>query len=124
MNNKFIQFTSLVLLSVLFSMTTMAADMTVGEKTYQQACAMCHASGVANAPILGKKSDWVERSKKGTEALVNSAINGLGAMPAKGGQAQLSDSDVAAAVDFMLIALDKEEPAESAAVPLETKPLV
>ena len=106
---------SAALLGLLINLNLYASDDAVGAKTYQQACAMCHASGVAAAPILGNKDNWVERLKKDKSELYNSAINGLGAMPAKGGQAQISDADVSAAVDFMLEALEKtdEELAES-----------
>ena len=82
-----------------------AVESTLGKDTYQAACAMCHASGVAGAPITGASDQWAERIGKGQEVLNNSAINGLGAMPAKGGQTQLSDEAVSAAVAFMLIEL-------------------
>ena len=107
-----LKFSSLMLFAVLMVSNAFAADAEAGKKTYQQACAMCHASGVAGAPVIGKKADWIERAKKGNDALYASANNGLGAMPAKGGQAQLSDADVVAAVDYMLEALDGEQSAE------------
>ncbi len=77
-------------------------EMSPGESTYQQACAMCHAAGVADAPIMGEQGAWAERIALGREALINSSINGKGFMPPKGGQTQLSDEDVIAAVDFMI----------------------
>ena len=83
--------------------TTVATSAAaLGEKTYQAACAMCHDSGVAGAPVTGDASQWTDRMSKGTEVLGNNAINGLGAMPAKGGQTQLSDEAVLAAVSYML----------------------
>ena len=75
----------------------------VGKETYQAACTMCHASGVAGAPVTGAKDQWTERLSKGQAELTKSAINGIGAMPAKGGQSQLSDEDVVAAVAYMLL---------------------
>jgi len=72
-----------------------------GEKTYNQACVACHASGAAGAPKLGDKAAWAPRLKTGMEALYAAALKGKGAMPAKGGQAALSDADVKAAVDYM-----------------------
>jgi cytochrome c5 len=73
-----------------------------GEEVYQKACAACHAEGVAGAPKVGDLEAWKPRLEKGPEALVQSAVNGVGTMPAKGGMADLTDEDVAAAVNFMI----------------------
>ena len=79
-----------------------AVATTVGEKVYQQACQMCHEAGVAGAPMTGNAAAWTDRIAKGRDKLVENAINGIGVMPPKGGQSQLSDEDVAAAVDFLI----------------------
>lgn len=79
-----------------------AVATTVGEKVYQQACQMCHEAGVAGAPMTGDAAAWADRIAKGRDMLVESAINGIGVMPPKGGQSQLSDEDVAASVDFLI----------------------
>jgi cytochrome c5 len=76
-----------------------AAD---GKLVYVQACAMCHAQGVAGAPRLGDRSAWQPRVASGKDALLASVLKGKGAMPAKGGNASLSDADVKAAVEFIL----------------------
>jgi cytochrome c553 len=73
-----------------------------GEQVYNSACKVCHQAGVAGAPKLGDQAIWNERAKKGLDGLLNSSINGLGAMPAKGGNASLSDADVKSAVEYML----------------------
>lgn len=73
-----------------------------GEAVYQKACAACHAEGVAGAPKTGDVEAWKARIEKGPEALIQSAINGVGTMPAKGGVAELTDEDVAAATNFMI----------------------
>ena len=73
-----------------------------GAETYTQACAACHATGAAGAPKLGDKAAWEPRIAQGTDTLYASVLNGKGAMPAKGGQMQLSDDDVKAAVDYMV----------------------
>jgi cytochrome c len=75
---------------------------TLGQDTYQAACALCHTAGLAGAPVTGDATQWQERLAKGEEALGQSSLNGIGAMPAKGGQAQLSDEAVLAAVKYML----------------------
>lgn len=73
-----------------------------GEKIYQQACQMCHAAGVAGAPMTGDATTWAGRIEQGRDKLLISALQGIGVMPAKGGQMQLSDEEVASALDYML----------------------
>ncbi len=73
-----------------------------GEAVYKKACMACHTAGVAGAPKTGDKAVWAARLKAGKQALYTAAIKGKGTMPAKGGQAALSDAEVRAAVDFML----------------------
>jgi cytochrome c5 len=75
-----------------------------GESTYKQACAACHAMGVAGAPKFGDKALWAPRIKAGMDALYASVIKGKGAMPPKGGNVTLADADVKAAVDYMVSA--------------------
>ena len=72
-----------------------------GETVYNGACAACHAAGIAGAPTTGDAGIWAERIAKGMEVLYANANNGIGAMPARGGQS-LSDEEVMAAVDFMV----------------------
>lgn len=72
-----------------------------GEALYKQACQVCHAAGVANAPKLGDKAAWAPRLKQGMPALVQSVVKGKGAMPPKGGTTA-SDAELKAAVDFMV----------------------
>lgn len=78
------------------------AEEVNGETVYNGACAACHSAGVAGAPIVGNADQWSARIAKGNDALYIGAINGIGAMPAKGGQAGLSDEQVKAAVDYMI----------------------
>jgi cytochrome c5 len=72
-----------------------------GGAIYAQACQVCHMAGAAGAPIPGS-DQWAERAQKGLEQLAYNAINGINAMPAKGGRADLSDAEVTAAVEHML----------------------
>ncbi|MDX2428043.1 MAG: c-type cytochrome [Xanthomonadales bacterium] len=73
-----------------------------GEKVYQQACLMCHAAGVAGSPMTGDAAAWSARIAQGREKMVSNSINGIGVMPPKGGQTQLSDEEVASAVDYLI----------------------
>lgn len=77
-----------------------------GEDTYNKTCMACHGTGAAGAPKIGDKADWGPRVAQGKQTLYDHAIKGFtgqkGAMPPKGGAAQLSDDEVKAAVDFMV----------------------
>ncbi len=79
-----------------------AVDNKEGEKAYRNSCFACHDMGIAGSPKLGDKAAWVDRIATGNDALYASAIKGKGAMPAKGGNAGLSDEAVSAAVDYMV----------------------
>ncbi|MBA2492734.1 MAG: cytochrome c5 family protein [Gammaproteobacteria bacterium] len=85
--------------------TAAGASMTAGKKTYESVCASCHGTGMAGAPKYGDKAAWASHLKEGKTHLYETAINGGGAMPPKGGNPQLSDEDVKAAVDYMLNAV-------------------
>lgn len=73
-----------------------------GEQVYKAACSACHQAGIAGAPKIDDQAAWSDRAKVGLGQLVHSAVNGKGAMPAKGGNASLSDAEVKSAVEFML----------------------
>lgn len=83
------------------AMTTSEPLVIDGADVYASACQACHMSGAAGAPKLGSDM-WAERSAKGLDALVYSAVNGLNAMPARGGRPDLSDAEITAAVEYML----------------------
>ena len=78
-----------------------AADLS-GDQVYQQVCASCHAAGVLNAPKPGDAAAWETRLAKGIDTVYANAINGIGAMPAKGGRADMSDEAIKAAVDHLI----------------------
>ena len=73
-----------------------------GKGTYGASCAACHATGAAGAPKLGDKGAWKSRIGQGMDTLFDHAINGFKGMPAKGGNASLSDEAVQAAVEYMV----------------------
>lgn len=76
-----------------------------GEETYKQICSACHAQGVAGAPKTGDKAAWASLIKEGLDDLVKTAIAGKqspkGVMPPRGGDATLSDYEVARAVVYL-----------------------
>ena len=82
------------------------AEPRPGDKVYAIACVACHGAGVAGAPRVGDAATWSARVAQGTEVLYDHAINGYsgsaGYMPPKGGNPDLSDDEVKAAVDYMV----------------------
>jgi cytochrome c5 len=73
-----------------------------GAAVYSSVCMACHAAGVAGAPKTGDKAAWAPRIATGTAALVKSVTNGKGAMPPKGGGADLTDAEIKAAVAHLV----------------------
>ena len=71
------------------------------EMLYASVCAACHNTGAAGAPITGSPA-MIERAGKGMDTLMQSALNGLNAMPARGGRADLSDEQVQVIIEFMI----------------------
>ncbi|MDN3399136.1 c-type cytochrome [Psychrobacter sp. APC 3426] len=72
-----------------------------GKAVYNAVCQTCHGAGLLGSPILGDAGAWGARIAKGTDTLYTHAINGFGAMPAKGG-ADIADEEVQNAVDYMI----------------------
>jgi len=77
-----------------------------GKPVFDQYCAICHASGVGGAPIVGDIEAWAPRIAQGMDQMVGHAVDGYqgdaGMMPAKGGFSQLSDEEVRQAVQAMV----------------------
>ena len=95
--------TEVAVTNASISVGTFARD---GAQVFNQSCAVCHASGIAGAPKLGDQVQWKSRLAKGTKLLYVSALEGMssttGVMPAKGGNTSLSDTEVKAAVDYIV----------------------
>lgn len=72
-----------------------------GEEIYNSVCTTCHASGALNAPRAGEAADWAARLPQGFDALLASVTNGKGAMPAKGGGADLTDVELKRATAYL-----------------------
>ena len=77
-----------------------------GPQVYNTACLACHAAGVAGAPVLGDAAAWAPRIAQGVEILTKHAIEGYqgeaGYMPPKGGRTDLSDDEIAAAIEYIV----------------------
>ena len=73
-----------------------------GENLVKAHCQNCHADGKDGAPHIGNMTDWQPRLQKGVDSLVQSAVRGHKAMPARSGMNHLSDADLKAAVTYMV----------------------
>jgi cytochrome c5 len=93
-----------VLAAATLTLTASLSHANDGKEVYNQACAMCHVPGLANAPKFGDKAAWEPRIKAGRDAMMTAVLKGKGAMPAKGGNPKLTDEQIGAALDFMLAA--------------------
>lgn len=72
-----------------------------GDAVFKTTCAACHASGAAGAPKVGDAGAWGPRIAQGYDKVLDHALHGLRAMPAKGGNPDLDDVEVARAVVYM-----------------------
>ncbi len=82
------------------SRTAQAPDRT-GEQIVQARCIKCHETGEGGAPKIGDRTAWIPRIKQGLDVVVRSAIKGHGGMPARGGQADITDAEMRSAVIYM-----------------------
>jgi cytochrome c5 len=81
--------------------TAAASGPRSGEDIVKSACLACHQAGVANAPKIGDKAAWGPRIKTGLNGMLAVAIKGKGAMPPRGGVADLSDFELSRAIVHM-----------------------
>jgi cytochrome c5 len=99
--------------------STAAPSAAAVEKTPKEivstVCSACHGTGVLGAPKLGDKAAWEPRLAQGFDTLVQHATHGFKAMPAKGGNASLTDAQVRGAVAQMLEQAGLPVPAQAAA---------
>jgi cytochrome c5 len=72
-----------------------------GEEVVKAQCFKCHESGKGGAPKIGDRDAWIPRLKEGLDSTVRSAMKGHGGMPARGGLADLSDSELRSAVIYL-----------------------
>jgi len=73
-----------------------------GKQVYDKVCAACHVAGTLGAPKTGDKAAWEPRFAQGMDTLVNHAINGIRAMPAKGGDPSLTEANIHDSIAYML----------------------
>ena len=77
------------------------ATVSKAEKIYEASCSACHANAAIGAPVLGDKEAWAEVVSKGIDTVYANALNGINAMPPKGG-ADISEQELKEVVDYMI----------------------
>ncbi len=79
--------------------------LAAGKTVYDANCGACHEAGMMGAPKPGDKAAWSARIAQGIEVMTKKSIDGFtgkaGAMPAKGGNASLTNEEITNAVAFM-----------------------
>lgn len=73
-----------------------------GQTEYEASCASCHANAAIGAPVLGDKAAWAKVMEKGLDKVYENGINGINAMPPKGGNMDLSDEKMKEIIDYMI----------------------
>jgi cytochrome c len=81
---------------------TDGGSVSKAEKLYEASCKLCHGNDTMGAPKVGDASTWDAVMKKGMDKVLVNAIKGTGAMPPKGGNMDLSDTDVKEIVEYMI----------------------
>jgi len=90
-----------------------------GEEVFNESCTSCHTSGALGAPKLNNKGDWAARIAQGFDKLVAHGINGIRAMPPRGGNSDLSDLEIARTVAYMANSAGANFKAPQPAAPAE-----
>lgn len=73
-----------------------------GKEVVDATCASCHAKGAHGAPKIGDKKAWSGRVALGLSSLTQSAIKGIRAMPAHGGNPDITDLEISRAIVYMV----------------------
>jgi len=77
-----------------------------GQGVYEESCKSCHGGGIggffSGAPKTGDSEVWVPLIDKGMTTLIESTLNGFGDMEPRGKCETCSDSDITAAVEYMV----------------------
>ena len=73
-----------------------------GAQVARAHCALCHDNGLNAAPVTGDQDAWASLvARRGMDALVRAVARGHGDMPARGGDARLTDAELRSATVYM-----------------------
>lgn len=77
----------------------------VGQIVFRSYCVSCHGVNPhvpVNAPAIGNKKVWSGLKRLGLNRLLSLTIDGVNAMPARGGCFECSDDQLKAAIVYMI----------------------
>lgn len=80
-------------------------DPDAGRKIFKEFCSVCHDKEPQidlNAPKISDKNIWQGLGQLGMPILLKNTINGMGAMPARGGCFECSDEQLQETIQYML----------------------
>jgi len=89
-----------LLLCLLFGERAIATDPYTVE-LYETYCQACHSVASANTPVAFDQKAWSKRLEGGMAELVNSAIVGIGNMPAQGSCMECAYEDFEDLISYM-----------------------
>lgn len=72
-----------------------------GEQVYNEVCSSCHGSGALGSPKFKDAGAWGKRIAQGYDTLLTHALKGFNKMPARGGEPDLTDLEVARGIVHM-----------------------
>lgn len=83
------------------------SGLDTGRGIWLENCLGCHGDGTADAPRPSRYGEWEARVEQQRDVLYRHAIDGFfgpdyAMMPPRGGNVELTDAQVMAAVDYML----------------------
>ena len=73
-----------------------------GKEGYEKNCAVCHATDTMGAPMVGDSKTWEKVTSKGLQKVMSNAIDGMGGMPPKGGNPDLTEWQIQLILDYMI----------------------
>ena len=79
-----------------------ASTVLPGQAEYEAKCSACHSNVELGAPVVDNKDALAKVVEKGIDAVYNNALNGVNAMPPKGGHMDTSDEEIKKIVDYMI----------------------
>jgi len=95
-----------VFFTVVTAWSAALADDVSGQSVYKESCKSCHGGGIggffSGAPKMGDKEKWAPLIDKGMATLVESTLNGFGDMEPRGKCETCTDSEITAAVKYMV----------------------